>query len=262
MPARSIEPAFFICVDSSTMVEETLDELSVGNLKLYQARSGYRYSLDPVLLAHFVNPGPEERILDLGTGSGILPLLLVSLYGPHQVLAIEIQADMAERARRNVVQNGRAGQIEVVHGDLRRIADYAPPASYHLVISNPPFRPRGGGRIAPDDERAMARHELAGDLNDFIAAACHSLDHGGRFAVIYLAERMAELLAKLSARGLEPKRLRMVHATSDSEARLVMVEARKGGRPGLQVEKPLIIYEGRSDSRNYTEEVLNMYRDC
>ncbi len=242
------------------MVEETLDELSIGNLKLYQSRSGYRYSLDPVLLANFVRPGKEDRVLDLGTGSGILPLLLVSLYGVEHVLGIEIQTALAERAWRNVIQNGMAREIEIVQGDLRTIAEYALPESYHLVVSNPPFRPCGRGRIAPDDERAMARHELAGELGDFIDAAHRSLRHGGRFVLIYLAERMAELLAKLADRGLEPKRLRMVHSTAESEARLVMVEARKGGRPGLQIEKPLFIYAGPADGRNYTQEVLAMYQ--
>lgn len=243
------------------MVEETLDELSIAGLRLYQSVRGYRYSLDPVLLANFVRvkPGGDEAILDLGTGSGIIPLLLAGLYDAGNIVAIEVQQAMAARAERNVRLNGYSEKIRVVHGDLRDIDKYIEPECFQLVVSNPPFRPAGGGRVAPDNERGMARHELAGGLDDFIAAAKFSLRHGGRFVVIYLVERMAELLTRLSVQGLEPKRLRMVHSTRGSDARLVMVEARKGGRTGLEVAPPLYVYDEPSAQRNYTAEVRAMY---
>ncbi len=243
------------------MANETLDELSIGNLKLYQSISGYRYSLDPVLLAHFVAPRPDDYVLDLGTGSGILPLLLARRYGVRQLCGIEIQKVMADRARRNVDINDLSGRVSIVNGDLKSVGDYFAPESCQLVVSNPPFRPAGGGRVAPDNERAMARHELAGGLVDFVAAAKYCLVHSGRFAIIYLAERLAELLSVLVAHGLQPKRLRMIHSTSTSGARLVMVEARKGGKTGLDVAAPLFIYEAESVERNYTEEILQIYRD-
>ncbi len=241
------------------MDAETLDELSLGGLKLYQSVSGYRYSLDPILLANFIHPAEGDRVLDLGTGSGVLALIIARLYPVAAVQGIEIQPSMAERALRNVTLNQLENKICVTHGDLRSISDFVAPQSCQLVVSNPPFRPADGGRIAPDNERAMARHQLAGDLNDFILAARSCLIHGGRFAVIYLAERLAELLSCLTGKGLEPKRLRMIHGAPGSEARLVMVEARKGGKTGLVVLPPLYIYEDVGTARNYSAEVLAMY---
>ncbi len=250
--------AFFIGMEM-TMANETLDDLSIGGLKLYQSVSGYRYSLDPILLASFVKPQSDDIVLDLGTGSGILPLLLARMYGVSCITGIELQSAMAERAQRNVALNGLSDRIMIILGDVRNINTYLQPESCKLVVSNPPFRPADGGRIAPNSERAMARHELAGGLPDFIGAAKFSLAQGGRFAIIYLAERLAELFSTLIMHGLQPKRLRTIHSYFGSSAKLVMVEARKGGKVGLEVSTPLYIYEGSSAARNYTREIRQIY---
>ncbi len=141
--------------------------------------------------------------------------------------------------------------------DLRQINQLMPDASVDLVVSNPPYRKPENGRIAPNNERAAARHELAGELENFVAAAAWLLKNGGRFALIYLAERLPELLGMLGEYGIEPKRLRMIYPRQTEPAKMVLVEGRKGGRPGLAVEPPLIVYRGAG--RDYTQEVLRMY---
>lgn len=239
-------------------MDETLDDLPFGDLKLLQARTGYRYSLDPILLARFVRPRGRS-VFDLGTGSGILPLVLARISAAEELVGIELQESLAERAERNVRMNGLDGRVRVCRGDIRSVGHMFPAGGADLVVSNPPYRQPEHGRIAPDDERAAARHELAGGLDDFVAAARWLLKFGGDFACIYLAERLTGLLGSMSAAGLEPKRMRLVYPYREVEARLVMVEARKGGRPGLSVEPPLIIYRRRGERREYTDEILKMY---
>ena len=239
-------------------MSETIDELSIGGLKLCQAEKGYRFSLDPVLLARFVEVRAEDKIVDLGTGSGIIPLLLARLSAAPELIGVELQEQMASRAQRNIVMNGLQGRVRIVHGDLRQIRQLLPAVSADLVVSNPPYRQVGSGRVSPADERAAARHELAGGLSDFVTAAGWLLNNGGRFTVIYLVERLPELLKQMQTAGIEPKRLRMIHPRKQNPARMVLVEGRKSGRPGLSVEKPLYVYAG--EGRDYSDEVLAMYR--
>jgi len=240
-------------------MKETQDKLSIGNLQLLQAENGYRYSLDPILLARFVGLKKGSRVVDLGTGCGILPLLLATLNDVDELIGIEIQSGLAGRAKRNVQLNDLQDRVQILPGDIRNIRNLLPVSSTDLVVSNPPYRPSDSGRIAPDSERAIARHELFGGLVDFVSAAKWLLKNGGSFAVIYLAERLPELMTAMIADGIEPKRLRMVHSRQDASAKIVLLEGCKGGRPGLKVEKPLYVYENSGIGRDYTEEVLQMY---
>jgi len=206
-----------------------------------QPRSGYRYSLDPFLLADFAAAEKGPSIVDLGTGSGILPLLLARHTPARRIVGIEIQGGLAEQARQAVIKAGEQERITIVQADLRTCRELFPPESFDAVVSNPPFRQLGRGRIAPDGERAAARHELHGGLVDFVAAARYLLKQRGRCYLVYLPERLAELLALLREARLEPKRLRCVHGHAGAQASMVLVEARCNGRPGLTVEKPLYV---------------------
>lgn len=240
------------------MVNETCDNLSIGGLQLLQAEKGYRYSLDPILLANFVTLKPGAQVVDLGTGCGIIPLVLATLNEDSSLIGIERQDSLAERAVRNIELNGLSDRITILSEDLRQIKKLLSAESADVVVSNPPYRRSGTGRVAPNDERAAARHELAGGLNEFVSAARWLLRNGGSFVVIYLAERLPELMAAMTAAGLEPKRLRMIHSRRGDAVKLLMLEGRKGSRPGLVIEKPLFVYcEGAG--RDYSDEVLAMY---
>jgi len=240
------------------MVKETLDNLAIGGLQLLQAAQGYRYSLDPILLANFVVLRSGAQVVDLGTGCGIIPLVLAGLNENSSLIGIERQGLLAERAVRNVELNGLSDRITILSEDIRQIEELLSAESVDVVISNPPYRRPGTGRVAPNNERAAARHELAGGLNEFTAAAKWLLKNGGSFAVIYLAERLPELMAAMVGAGIEPKRLRMIHSRRGDAAKLLMLEGRKGGRPGLVVEEPLFVYR-EGAGRDYSDEVLAMY---
>ncbi len=224
------------------MNDETLDTLVDGRLRLYQSRAGYRFSLDALLLAHFVTVKARQRVVELGVGNGAVSLLLSHLHPTTTLAGVEVQPAMAERARRAVALNNLQERITVVDGDVRESRALLAPSSFDVAVSNPPFRKPTSGRISANRERQLARHELAGGLTDFIAAAAYLLRPKGWLALIYGAERAVELLAALRAGGLEPKRLRWVHSFVEDSALLVLVEAVKGGRSGVAVEAPLVIY--------------------
>lgn len=217
---------------------------------------GYRYSLDPFLLVDFAHRDKGCCWVDLGVGEGVMPVLLAGAQPSRKVTGIEVQGSLADKALRLVERAGLMGQIEIVHGDLRHIRELFPAARYDAVLTNPPYRRTGTGRIAPDGERAAARHELHGGLADFVAAAAYLLKPGGRCYLIYLPERLVELLTLLAAAGLEPKRLRCVHGRAGTEARMVLVEACRGGRTGLRVEPPLTVFA----ETGYTAEVAELFQ--
>ncbi|HEY7746126.1 MAG TPA: tRNA1(Val) (adenine(37)-N6)-methyltransferase [Desulfuromonadales bacterium] len=234
---------------------ETLDDLRPAGLKVIQAKRGYRFSLDPVLLCAFALVGRGEMVADLGTGSGVVPLLLAARTGAKKIVGVEIQPELADRARRSVLLNCLHERIDILEGDLRDLQEILEPQVFDIVVANPPYRPPGAGRQAPVNERAVARHELAGGMADFLRAASYLLKNGGRFYIVFLAERLAELLAGMRELRLEPKRLRCVHSRAGERGSLVLVEGRKGGRSGLAIEPPLYVYAGEG----YSAETLAIY---
>jgi tRNA1Val (adenine37-N6)-methyltransferase len=234
---------------------ESLDTLFDGKIKILQSRSGYRFSLDAVLLAHFVNPRPGNKVIDLGTGNGVIPLMLAHLHPSISIAGVELQHSMAARAASNVRFNGLESRIDILQGDVRAIGKIALPQSFAVVVCNPPFRQPTSGRLSVDGERRIARHEMKGGLNDFIHAGAFLLGGGGRLAMIYPAVRCIDLLAAMRRARIEPKRLRMVHSFAGAEAALVLVEGNKGGRPGLEVLAPLIVYR---EAKDYSGEIAMM----
>jgi len=229
-------------------------------LEILQSPTGYRYSLDPFLLSAFATIPATVRVADLGTGSGILPLLLVRSGKGREFVGFELQEELAARAAQSVALNCLTERIRIVQADIRDLPEAFSSGSFNAVVANPPYRKPSSGRVAPGAERGAARHELAGGLSDFLRAAAFLLDNRGRFFVVYLAERLAELLDEMRASRLEPKRLRTVHARSGEPAKLVLVEGRKNAGTGLVVEAPLIVYrEGKG--RDYTEEVQGILGD-
>ena len=233
---------------------ETLDCLQGFNLQFPQARDGYRFSLDPLLLCAFAEIGRTARVVDLGTGSGIIPQLLAREGKGREWFGLERQPAMVERARRSVGLNGLTERVRIELADIRDLSTDWLGEGFDVVVTNPPYRPPMRGRVSPGVERGQARFELAGGLSDFLRAGACLLKSGGRFYLVYLAERLAELLAEMRECRLEPKRLRVVYSRLDTPAKLVLVEGCKNGRQGMVVEAPLIVYQGR-EGRDYSEEV-------
>lgn len=235
---------------------ERLDDLGRTGLKLIQSRAWVPFAIDSILLCHFVRLRPSERVLDLGTGTGVIPLLLSSLHAGNELHGLELQPELADMAARSVEYNGLAGRIHIAQGDWRRVADLYGAGRFGVVTLNPPYRAPGTGRLSPVPQRARARHALDGSLGDALAAAATCLKSGGRLYLVFLAERMGELLAELQERRLTPKRVRPVYPAPGRDARLVLVEAGKGRGPGLRLEPPLFIYR---DDGSYSDEVAGYF---
>ena len=229
----------------------TTTSLFQGRLKVIQRKKGYRFSVDAAILAHHIRLRPTDIAVDLGTGCGIIPLIL-SLQTPSaHIYGIEIQKDLAELASRNVRENHMEGSITIIHGDMKDFRSDLTPGTVDVVFSNPPYRKLLSGRINPDAERAVARHEIKASLSDVVSVAESLLKPSGRFVVVYSAERAIDLIVNMRTFKLEPKRLRLIHPKQGSQAILAVVEGIKYGNPGLEVDSPLIIYE--SEGR-YSDE--------
>ncbi|MBN1612830.1 MAG: tRNA1(Val) (adenine(37)-N6)-methyltransferase [Deltaproteobacteria bacterium] len=237
---------------------ESLDELLDGGLKILQKTSGYRFSIDALLLAHFCRLRQGERVLDLGTGSAVIPLLLARRWEGVQLIGIDVQEKFVDMARRSIDLNGLSERIEIRLGDVRHIEAHFEARSFDAVVFNPPYRRSGSGRINRDDQKALARHEIKGTLADFLAAAAYVLKEGCRCYVIYPASRAVELLFRMRRDRLEPKRLRMVHSRAGSEGQFVLAEGIREGGEELAVLAPLFIYE---EGGGYTAEMEGLFKD-
>jgi len=237
--------------------EETLDSLFQGRLKILQPRKGYRFSLDSVLLAGLTQVRRRDRVVDLGTGCGVVPLLLAFRGAVAHLTGVEIQPSLAALARRNVELNGLSRHVEIVEGDLRLIQRHHVPGPVSLVLSNPPYREIASGRVNPDREKALARHELLADLGAVVQAAARLLPEKGRLALIYPARRLPRLFQEVSEAGFTPKRLTLIHGSLDSPAKLAHLEAIRGGGEELRINKPFAVYGA---DRRYTAEMAAMYQ--
>jgi len=223
--------------------EETIDELQNHRLRIIQPRHGYRFSLDPLLLCAFAAIPGGGRVADLGSGCGVIPLVLARAYEGAQVVGVEHQEEMAVLATRNVLLNGLADRITIFHRDVTELRPLFPPSSFDAVLANPPYRRRGTGKVSPKEGRDDARHESTAGLADFLAAAKYLVSPAGRISFIYHPSRLGELFAEAAAIKLAPLRLRMVHGNSRAEARMFLVELAKGRKGELKVLPPLFVYD-------------------
>lgn len=243
---------------SSVAHEEfvTTDTFFNGRMTVKQPRTGYRYSIDAVILANHVRPRPADRVVDLGTGCGIIPLIIGFRHPGVRLYGVEIQSDLARIARVNTAANQLDKRIEILPVDMRALRPAALSGPVDIVVSNPPFYRVSTGRINPDSQRAIARHEITITLEDLLKAAARVLRTAGKFACIYGSDRLVDLFARMRTCHIEPKFVRLIHSRAETEARLVLVEGVKGGGPGLMVGPPLFIY-GRGN--DYTDEMQRMF---
>lgn len=234
----------------------TDDTFLDGRIRVKQNAAGYRFSLDAVILAGHVVPNPGASVVDIGTGCGIIPLILAYRYPAIRIQGLEIQPPLAELAKENVKRNNMEARITIQCDDAARAAANMPAGRIDLVTCNPPFRQAASGRINPHPERAIARHEIKITLTGITAVAAKLLRPSGEFATIYPAARLTDLVTTLRQAGIEPKLLRMIHSRARDPAKLVLLKGYKNGRPGLAIPAPLIIYH---DDRTYTSEILKMF---
>lgn len=213
-----------------------------GAIRIRQERKGYRFSIDAAITAHGVNPTSGQTVVDLGTGCGIIPIILAHRYADIKIIGVEIQAELADLARFNRDQNHYHKRIGIIHADMCTLSPEQLQSPVDWVVCNPPYRRRHSGRVNPDSQRAIARHEIHVNLKQMVQAANNLLQIGGRLVTIYPAERLVEVLCELHSQHIEPKLIRMIHSKSGENAKLVMVKGVKGGRPGAIIENPLVIY--------------------
>jgi len=238
------------------MKSKTPDTFLNGRIKVKQERSGYRFSIDSILLACHAGPHPGDKVLDLGTGCGIIPLILAYREPNLNIFGIEVQKELADIAGSNVEENHMGDIITILCKDMKELKNDMISGPVDLIISNPPYRKVESGRINPDMQRAVARHEIKISLDDITATVRRVLRTAGRFVTIYSAERITDLLTHMRSAGIEPKFLRMIHSNIETEAKLIIVEGIKGGRPGVKIGPPLLIYDERGA---YIQEVEEMF---
>ena len=237
-------------------LNERIDDLQRGGLRVIQRADAFRFGTDAVLLADFAAPRRHDRVCDLGTGTGIIPLLLYARENTISADAVEIQPDMADMAARSMAMNGLNEKIRVLPGDLRSIRTLLPHARYDLVTCNPPYGKAGGTLLNPDASKRLARHEESCAIEDVACAAAWLLQNGGRLCCVFPAARMIELSDAMRKYRMAPKRIRMVHSRVEKAAHMCLMEGMLDARPGLIIEPPLVIYD---ENNAYTPELRRIY---
>lgn len=235
--------------------EERVDDLQNG-FYVIQNPEKFCFGMDAVLLSGFANIRQNETVLDMGTGTGIIPILLKSRGKGEHLTGLEIQQECADMAERSVKYNSLESDIEIVCGDIKEAADIFGAASFHVVTSNPPYMIGQHGLQNPYMAKAIARHEVLCTLEDVVSQAAAVLKDRGRFYMVHRPFRLAEIFQVLMKYKLEPKRMQLVHPYIDREPNMVLIEARKGGNSRITVERPLIVYDKPGV---YTKDILEIY---
>ena len=236
--------------------KERLDELQRNGYRIIQNPEKFCFGMDAVLLSGFVRAREEDTLLDMGTGTGIIPILLEAKTQCAHLTGLEIQEESADMARRSVALNGLAQKIDIITGDIKEADKIFPSASFDCITCNPPYMIDSHGLVNTDAPRAIARHEILCTLEDVVRQTAKLLRPGGRFFMVHRPFRLAEIMTTLSQYRLEPKRMRLVYPYVDKEPNMVLLEAARGGRPRMTVEKPLIVYERPGV---YTAEIYDVY---
>ena len=226
-------------------------------LTLHQSPQGYRFALETFLLADFVPVTATDPLIDLGTGCGVVALLLARRLPHVRLVGLELQRSLAVLAQQNVICNSLQHRISIVQGDIRQVPSLFPSGMFGTVVCNPPYRVVGNGRLNPNPEKAIARHELAVTLSQLVQAAQHLLCRRGRLVMVYHPSRLSELCAQLETAHLRPRHLRLVHATPQAPASIALVEAIRDSRDALTVLPPLWVYEA---SGGYTAEMQAIFQ--
>lgn len=237
---------------------ERIDDLQINGYKLIQNPDLFCFGIDAVLLSSFAKAKENDRVLDLGTGNGVIPILLAAKTKADHITGLEIQHESASLAKRSVELNSLTSRVTIVEGDIKESSKIFGASSFNVVTTNPPYMNQNHGLINDYSPKAIARHELLCTLEDIISQASKLLVPSGNLFMIHRPHRLEDIMVLLRQYHIEPKRLRFVHPYIDKEPTMVLIEANRGGKPNLIVEKPLIIYK---DVNVYTEEIQQIYGD-
>ncbi len=235
---------------------ERIDDLQRNGYGIIQDSERFCFGMDAVLLSGFATAKSGDRVLDLGTGTGIIPILMEAKTDAEHLYGLEIQEESADMARRSVLLNGLEDKVDIVTGDIKKATELFEKATFDVITSNPPYMIGQHGLKNPDSEKAIARHEVLCTLEDVIGAAAALLKPGGHFYMVHRPFRLAEIMNRLTQYKLEPKRMRLVYPFIDKEPNMVLIEACRGGKSRLTVEKPLIVYKEKGV---YTDEIYDVY---
>ncbi|CDC44597.1 predicted O-methyltransferase [Clostridium sp. CAG:58] len=238
------------------MENERLDDLQRNGLKIIQKTDGFCFGMDAVLLSGFASVKPGERALDLGTGTGIIPLLLSAKTKGDHFTGLEIQTEIMKMAKRSVALNGLEKKIDIIQGDIKEASRIFGAASFDVVTSNPPYMNDAHGLKNPGDVKAISRHEVLCTLEDVVREGTKALKPGGRFYMVHRPHRLAEIITVMRQYKLEPKRMKFVHPFADKDANMVLIEAVRGGGAWLKLEPPVIVYK---EPGVYTDEIYEIY---
>ena len=229
---------------------EKVEDLGEQGLRIIQARDSYRFSVDSILLLNFIRLKNYEKIIDLGTGSGIIPLLLFGKKKGLSIYGIEIQKDLADMARRSVELNKLQNDITIIQEDFRNLKNIFKNQQFDVVVSNPPYISMGQGKINPSINKAIARHEIKGDLEDMISVSNYLLKNKGRIYLIYRSAKLIKLVITLKRYGIEPKVIKLIHPRPGENANLVLLEGIKSGKEELKIEDPIFLYSNKKMETN------------
>ncbi|WP_028243156.1 tRNA1(Val) (adenine(37)-N6)-methyltransferase [Pseudobutyrivibrio ruminis] len=243
-------------MDSLIREDERLDDLQIKGYKIIQHPDKFCFGMDAVLLSGFATVNEGERALDLGTGTGILPILLEAKNTGEHYTGLEIQPESAEMARRSVLYNDLQDRIDIIEGDIKEASKIFGKASMEVVTSNPPYMTNHHGLKNPNDAKAIARHELLCSLDDVVRESAAVLKPKGRCYFVHRPSRLVEIFEAMRKYRIEPKRMRLVYPYVNKEPNMVLIEGVRGGRPQLTVESPLIVYDAPG---KYTKEILEIY---
>jgi len=235
--------------------DECLDDLQNGYM-LIQKSNTFKFGVDAVLLADFADVKKTEHVLEMGTGTGIIDLLLYAKKQPASITALEIQTDMADMARRSIQYNKLEDKISILNIDLKNAPEKFGKASFDAIVTNPPYVKKEAGINNPVESKALARFEIACTLQDVISCSKELLKSGGKLFMVHRADRLVDIIYEMRKQSIEPKRIRFVHSNFGKRPHLILIEGTRGGRPELKFMDPLYIYK---DNEEYTEEIHRIY---
>lgn len=236
---------------------ERIDDLEISNLKIIQRNDGFCFGIDSVLLSDFAKKIKQDsNVLDLGTGTGILGLLLCAKTNLKHITGIEIQNEIADMANRTIKLNNLEDRFDIINTNIKDLDKALKVDSYDAIITNPPYKKANSGKINNNEIKLISRHEIKANLSDFIKMSFKLLKDRGSLYMVHRAERLVDIMYEMRFNKMEPKRIRFVHSNNKSESKLVLIEAVKNGKAFLSVEKPLYIY---NEDGSYTDEVLKIY---